>query len=450
MAFCTRCGNELSAGLRFCPKCGAPVASGPQPAPEPASQVGPVGVTSPAPTAGDGVEGAQAGQQASGPSIAAAVKDVAAAVEAAIPEIPGTGGIVEVPASAEVGKVTLSTWKSVPPVTQAVGVAVGQAQKVAQVAKDSSAQVGEPTQPMPAQAAQPLPAQAAQPTSGNQTEQFKSHGPTGRYASSGGGAKPAAEKKKSKLPLVIVAAVVVVLLAVFVVPKLVSQPNEPLDVIIFGSSSSASASASAGSAGASSGAASSSAAASSASASASSASASAESASSGSATSESSGGATSASSEAAPPAASASTSYSTSEHPTISDFKWMTGETDKGNAPAGAARITDFGAVMGGWKAYMYGGNLERLLNVNIDAVQSGAQVTLDWYYIRDNKQDKAFEDTTANSTFTGKFDGGMLDATGPGRITLTAFWEQDGRQYATGSFMWPSGETEIIALVRP
>ena len=27
----------------------------------------------------------------------------------------------------------------------------------------------------------------------------------------------------------------------------------------------------------------------------------------------------------------------------------MTGETDKGNAPAGVARITDFGAVMGGF-----------------------------------------------------------------------------------------------------
>jgi len=128
----------------------------------------------------------------------------------------------------------------------------------------------------------------------------------------------------------------------------------------------------------------------------------------------------------------------------------MTGETDKGNAPAGAARITDFGKLTGGWKAYMYGGNLERLLNVTIDAGQSGAQVTLDWYYIRDNKADKIFEDTTASSTFTGAFDGGMLDVSGSGRITLTAFWEQDGHQYATGSFMWPSGETEVIVLVRP
>ena len=109
-----------------------------------------------------------------------------------------------------------------------------------------------------------------------------------------------------------------------------------------------------------------------------------------------------------------------------------------------------FGKLTGGWKAYMYGGNLERLLNVSIDAGQAGAVVTLDWYYIRDNKQDKVFEDTTPTSSFTGSFDGGMLDATGSGRVTIAAFWEKDGHQYATGSFIWPSGETSTIALVRP
>ena len=85
----------------------------------------------------------------------------------------------------------------------------------------------------------------------------------------------------------------------------------------------------------------------------------------------------------------------------------MTGETDKGNAPAGAARITDFGKLTGGWKAYMYGGNLERLLNVTIDAGQSGAQVTLDWYYIRDNKQDKVFEDSGVKLECEVRFLGG-------------------------------------------
>ena len=387
MAFCTQCGKELQDGLRFCPECGTAVVAEPRSADE--------------------------------PPIATAVKDVADAVESVIPEFPSAGGIVEVLAPAEVGEATLSTWKSVPPAAQAIGAAVGQAQKAAKAAKNS----------------------------------------------------PVA--KKSKLPVVLVAvgaAILVAAFALYVVPLFIPHPYDPNSHVALTSDSSSSASsssASAGSAGASSGAAASGSAAStsatSASASASSAaasasassassgsasSASAEGASGGSAASEPSGGTTSASPAAAPPAA--STSYSTSERPKIGEFKWMTGETDKGNAPAGAARITDFGKLTGGWKAYMYGGNLERLLNVSIDAGQSGAQVTFDWYYIRDNKQDKAFEDTTASSTFTGTFDGGMLDATGPGRITLTAFWEQDGHQYATGSFMWPSGETEVIALVRP
>ncbi len=449
MAFCTQCGKELSAGLQFCPECGAAVAAGQQPAVEPASQVDPVGAQPPASSAED----TQAGQRASGPSIAAAVKDVVDAVEAAIPELPSTGGVVEVLASAEVGKVTLSTWKSVPPVAQAIGAAVGQVQKAVQENQPTpEARPEQPAQPL--QAAQEMPAQAqpkaTQLAPMTQTEQFKSHRPTGRYASSGGGSRPAAEKKKSKLPLILIAAGALALAAVFalyVVPRFVFHPVDPNEHTALVSNSSASASASAGSSGASSGAAVSGSA---ASTSATSASSAAASASATSASASASSAAASASSEAAPPAASTSTSYSTSERPKIGEFKWMTGETDKGNAPAGAARITDFGKLTGGWKAYMYGGNLERLLNVTIDAGQSGAQVTLDWYYIRDNKQDKAFEDTTASSTFTGTFDGGMLDAMGSGRITLTAFWEQDGHQYATGSFMWPSGETEVIALVRP
>ncbi|MBQ3328374.1 MAG: zinc ribbon domain-containing protein [Eggerthellaceae bacterium] len=383
MACCTQCGTELSAGLRFCPECGTAVAAGQQPAVEPASQVDPVGAQPPASSA----EGTQAGQRASGPSIAAEVKGVVDAVEAAIPELPSTGGVVEALASAEVGKVTLSTWKSVPPAAQAVGAAVGQAQKAAKTAKNS----------------------------------------------------PVA--KKSKLPIVLVAvgaAILVAAFALYVVPLFIPHPYDPNSHVALTSSSSSSASGSSTSSTSSSEGSSGSSSSSSNGSASSSASASSSSSSASSSSSTSGGSPT------------ATGSYSTDERPTINDFKWMTGETDKGNAPAGVARITDFGAVMGGWKAYMYGGNLERLLNVSIDAGQSGAQVTLDWYYIRDNKQDKVFEDTTPSSSFTGSFDGGMLDATGSGRITLTAFWEKDGHQYATGSFIWPSGETDTIALVRP
>ena len=120
----------------------------------------------------------------------------------------------------------------------------------------------------------------------------------------------------------------------------------------------------------------------------------------------------------------------------------------KGNVPADTKRIVDFGALMGGWKCYIVG-DMEWLANADIEAGQSGAAIAIDWYYIRD-ASGNAREDTSSTSTFAGSFDGGMLDTTGEGRITIAAFWEKDGHQYATGSFMWPSGEISTIALVRP
>jgi len=299
MAFCTQCGKELQDGLRFCTECGTAVVDESRPADQ--------------------------------PSIATAVKDVAEAAEAVIPEIPIAGGVVEVLAPAEVGKVTLSTWKSAPPAAQAVGATVGQAQKAAKAAKNS----------------------------------------------------PVA--KKSKLPVALVAvgaAILVAAFALYVVPLFIPHPYDPNSHVALTSDSSSSASGSSTSSTSSSEGSSGSSSSSSNGSASSSASASSSSSSASSSSSTSGGSPT------------ATGSYSTDERPTISEFKWMTGETEKGNAPAGAARIVDFGDVMGGWKAYMYGGNLERLLNVSIDAGQSGAQVTLDWYYIRDNKQDKVFEDT--------------------------------------------------------
>ena len=117
--------------------------------------------------------------------------------------------------------------------------------------------------------------------------------------------------------------------------------------------------------------------------------------------------------------------------------------------PSGAKRLTSLGDVTGGWKVYLYGGGMERLLSANIDVGQSAVTITLDWYYVRDSTG-KSFEDDTPNSKFSGKFDGGALEATGSGKINLATFWQQDGHQYAFGSFMWADGSISDIALVRP
>lgn len=89
-------------------------------------------------------------------------------------------------------------------------------------------------------------------------------------------------------------------------------------------------------------------------------------------------------------------------------------------------------------------------MNSDIEVGQAGVNLTIDWYYVRRGGSGDGQEDTTPTSAFTGTFDGGMLDATGSGRVTIAAFWQKDGHQYGVGSCIWPSGETSTIALVRP
>jgi len=144
----------------------------------------------------------------------------------------------------------------------------------------------------------------------------------------------------------------------------------------------------------------------------------------------------------------ASPGFSTTERPTLAEFDWLDGEVAKGNMPAGVAPITNLGDVTGGWKAYLFGNGIEQLLNVDIQVGQSDVVMTFDWYYSRYDGD--AHEDDTPDSTFTGSWDDGWLDAVGPGRVTIVAFWEQDGVQYATGSFLWPDGGTGTILMVRP
>lgn len=323
----------------------------------------------------------------------------------------------EVDAPSAIGESTLCTWKNagassvpvavVPAATQAIGT-------VAQKAANAGAE------------------QVEQGLAG-ETAQFVSHRTTVHSSSQNRGeALPAA--KKSRLPLILVVVGVMAIVAIFalyVVPRFISHPVDPNEhTALVPSSSQSASSVAASSEGASS----------TATSSASSVAA--------STSSSSDAASTSASAESSSPAA-ATTGYSTDERPTINDFKWLDGEAMKGNAPADAQRIVDFGALTGGWKGYIVGPNMEWLANADIEAGQAGATIAIDWYYIRAASGDVQ-EDTTPTSSFTGSFDGGMLDATGSGRITIAAFWQKGGRQYGVGSYMWPSGESATIALVRP
>ncbi len=154
------------------------------------------------------------------------------------------------------------------------------------------------------------------------------------------------------------------------------------------------------------------------------------------------------STQAAPPTSSA---FSTDERPQLIEFTWLTGSTAKGNVPDGATRLTGFADVEGGWKGYLYAGDMEWLLNAHIDSVQDGAAITIDWYYLRiGGVSGEVKKDDTADSLFNGAWADGQLDATGSGRVLVKAFWQQDDHQYAAGSFTWPDGETGTIILMRP
>ena len=152
--------------------------------------------------------------------------------------------------------------------------------------------------------------------------------------------------------------------------------------------------------------------------------------------------------QAAPPTSSA---FSTDERPELIEFTWLTGSTAKGNVPDGATRLTGFADVEGGWKGYLYSGDMEWLLNARIDSVQDGAAITIDWYYLRiGGVSGEVKKDDTADSLFNGAWVDGQLDATGSGRVLVKAFWQQDDHQYAAGTFTWPDGETGTIILMRP
>ncbi len=169
-----------------------------------------------------------------------------------------------------------------------------------------------------------------------------------------------------------------------------------------------------------------------------------------SASSKSSSASTSKSTSSSSSASSkASKSYSTDAPSTISDFSWVS-VGSKPTPPADATTLTQFGDIAGEWKAYMYGGGTERLFNVSIGGTSGSILMDFDWDKIYDRNTGKTSDDNSGESLFKGALAGSALEATGSGKVTLTNFWEANGHQYATGTFMWPSGEVENVALVRP
>lgn len=141
-------------------------------------------------------------------------------------------------------------------------------------------------------------------------------------------------------------------------------------------------------------------------------------------------------------------SYSTDVAPTSSDFAWISG-TSKATPPSDAKTLSSFEDIAGGWKCFMYGDGSERLCNVTIGGTSGSVLLAIDWHSFKDYSSG-ATRDESGEALFRGALAGSDLTATGEGKLTISSFWEANGHQYASGTFMWPSGETQNVALVRP
>jgi len=128
--------------------------------------------------------------------------------------------------------------------------------------------------------------------------------------------------------------------------------------------------------------------------------------------------------------------------------------------PARASRITDVQeALNGGWKAFIftekgvYGSDVERYLNANIDVFGGRFNITLNWKYLMEPNGGGTIEET-GSTTYRGTYDdleGTATAQTSDSRIDFDGFFlSADGKaEYAVGTFRWISGEIDRIGLMR-
>ena len=140
---------------------------------------------------------------------------------------------------------------------------------------------------------------------------------------------------------------------------------------------------------------------------------------------------------------------STTQSAGPSDFNWVNADYAAGKTPADAIIIENPADMKGRWKAYTYGTGTEHLFHMDISAAGTDVSGVIHWSQVRDSSGN-IHDDNTPDSVFSGTMIDGMLDATGPGRIMLIKSWYAGNAEYAVGTFMWPSGETDTLVLMRP
>ena len=159
---------------------------------------------------------------------------------------------------------------------------------------------------------------------------------------------------------------------------------------------------------------------------------------------------------------------STDESAHATEFDWFidyVNETGYGmdaviTDPDRATRMTDLqGALNGGWKCFMftkkgvYGSDVERYLNANVEASGGKFNITLNWDLMLDPSAGGSIKEQ-GSSIYRGTYDdleGTATAMSSDSKIDFDAFYlSKDGKtEYAVGTFTWISGEKDSIALMR-
>lgn len=157
--------------------------------------------------------------------------------------------------------------------------------------------------------------------------------------------------------------------------------------------------------------------------------------------------------------ASGSASLSTKAKPKVADFQgWFVDGAMKAGKPNGVKTLSSLSDISGSWKAFLFldptnrnGEKAQTFGTVTFDGTNERIKVYLKRYYTHFfNDNENMDESSEAPDFFSARWKAGQLIASGVGSFIITDFWEQDGKQYAIGTFSTQDGITASMGLVRP
>lgn len=157
--------------------------------------------------------------------------------------------------------------------------------------------------------------------------------------------------------------------------------------------------------------------------------------------------------------ASWSASFSTRKKPTMEDFKdWFVNGAMKTGMPGGVKPMANLSQITGSWKVFFFIDQRNEHDNkgysyatMTFSGSDENIKMELKRYYTYlINYKETINDEEGGPERFSGKWRNNELIASGDGSFILEGFWEQDGKQYAVGTFNYQDGVTAAMALVRP